>query len=82
MRNRTELVTNTGSDYDEEQGEFDADDGSDDWKPDPEVSEINFSPYFAISRKLFSSCMCISINGGISKLHITMNTCCIIMFTA
>lgn len=37
MRNRTELVTNTGSDYDEEQAEFDADDGSDDWKPDPEV---------------------------------------------
>ena len=46
MRNRTELVTNTGSDYDEEAGEFDADDGSDDWKPDPEVSWIKFSPYF------------------------------------
>lgn len=37
MRNRTEMVTNTGSDYDEEAGEFEADDGSDDWKPDPEV---------------------------------------------
>lgn len=37
MRNRTELVTNTGSDYDEAEGEFEADDGSDDWKPDPEV---------------------------------------------
>lgn len=36
MRNRTELVTNTGSDYDEDQGEFDADDNSDDWQPDPE----------------------------------------------
>lgn len=36
MRNRTEMVTNTGSDYDEEAGEFEADDGSDDWKPDPE----------------------------------------------
>lgn len=49
MRNRTELVTNTGSDYDEEQGEFDADDGSDDWKPDPEVSlKIKFFFIFAI----------------------------------
>jgi hypothetical protein len=37
MRNRTELVTNTGSDYDEAEAEFEADDGSDDWKPDPEV---------------------------------------------
>jgi hypothetical protein len=35
MRNRTELVANTGSDYDEV--DFDADDGSDDWQPDPEV---------------------------------------------
>lgn len=40
MRNRTELVTNTGSDYDEEAGEFDADDGSDDWKPDPEDKKV------------------------------------------
>lgn len=31
------MVTNTGSDYDENEGEFEADDGSDDWKPDPEV---------------------------------------------
>ena len=38
MRNRTEMVSNTGSDYDENEGEFEADDGSDDWKPDPEVS--------------------------------------------
>lgn len=38
MRNRTELVANTGSDYDENEAEFEADDGSDDWKPDPEVS--------------------------------------------
>lgn len=37
MRNRTEMVSNTGSDYDENEGEFEADDGSDDWKPDPEV---------------------------------------------
>lgn len=37
MRNRTEMVTNTGSDYDENEGEFENDDGSDDWKPDPEV---------------------------------------------
>lgn len=37
MRNRTEMVTNTGSDYDENEAEFEADDGSDDWKPDPEV---------------------------------------------
>jgi hypothetical protein len=37
MRNRTEMVTNTGSDYDEDAAEFDQDDGSDDWKPDPEV---------------------------------------------
>lgn len=41
MRNRTELVTNTGSDYDENE-EFEADDGSDDWKPDPEVNS-NFT---------------------------------------
>jgi hypothetical protein len=80
MRNRTELVTNTGSDYDEEQ-EFDADDGSDDWKPDPEVSRINFFPYFQFRENCFH-CECISINGGISKLHITMNTCCIIMLFA
>lgn len=33
MRNRTEMVSNTGSDYDENEGEFEADDGSDDWKP-------------------------------------------------
>lgn len=39
MRNRTEMVSNTGSDYDENEGEFEADDGSDDWKPEPEVSE-------------------------------------------
>jgi hypothetical protein len=32
------MVSNTGSDYDENEGEFEADDGSDDWKPDPEVS--------------------------------------------
>lgn len=39
MRNRTEMVSNTGSDYEEENdGEFEADDGSDDWKPEPEVS--------------------------------------------
>ena len=39
MRNRTEMVSNTGSDYDENEGEFEAD-GSDedDWKPEPEVS--------------------------------------------
>ncbi|KAG5675107.1 hypothetical protein PVAND_005036 [Polypedilum vanderplanki] len=36
MRNRTEMVTNTGSDYDEDAAEFEQDDGSDDWKPDPE----------------------------------------------
>lgn len=30
------MVTNTGSDYDENEAEFEADDGSDDWKPDPE----------------------------------------------
>lgn len=41
MRNRTEMVSNTGSDYDENEGEFEADDGSDDWKPDPEVSVRN-----------------------------------------
>jgi len=52
MRNRTELVTNTGSDYDEEQGEFDADDGSDDWKPDPEVSGINFFSVFCYFEKI------------------------------
>jgi hypothetical protein len=40
MRNRTEMVSNTGSDFDE--GEFDADEGSDDWKPDPEVSGVFF----------------------------------------
>lgn len=41
MRNRTEMVSNTGSDYEEEneEGEFEADDGSDDWKPEPEVSK-------------------------------------------
>lgn len=38
MRNRTEMVSNTGSEYDENEGEFEADDGSDDWKPDPEDS--------------------------------------------
>lgn len=34
------MVSNTGSDYEEEneEGEFEADDGSDDWKPEPEVS--------------------------------------------
>lgn len=33
------MVSNTGSDYEEENdGEFEADDGSDDWKPEPEVS--------------------------------------------
>jgi hypothetical protein len=31
------MVSNTGSDFDE--GEFEADDGSDDWKPEPEVSD-------------------------------------------
>jgi len=39
MRNRTEMVSNTGSDYEENEGEFEADDGSDDWKPDPEDSK-------------------------------------------
>lgn len=39
MRNRTEMVSNTGSDYDENEGEFEGDDGSDDWKPTEQVSE-------------------------------------------
>lgn len=56
MRNRTEMVSNTGSDYDENEGEFEADDGSDDWKPDPEVSD-------ALSRGIrnFSSCECVCV---------------------
>lgn len=33
------MVSNTGSDYDENEGEFEADDGSDDWKPDPEETK-------------------------------------------
>jgi len=33
------MVSNTGSDYDENEGEFEADDGSDDWKPDPDESK-------------------------------------------
>lgn len=40
MRNRTEMVSNTGSDYDENEGEFDAEGDSDDWKPEPEVSNV------------------------------------------
>lgn len=48
MRNRTEMVSNTGSDYDENEGEFEADDGSDDWKPDPEVSSLKFSLQFIL----------------------------------
>lgn len=38
MRNRTEMVSNTGSDYDENEAEFEGDGDSDDWKPEPEVS--------------------------------------------
>jgi hypothetical protein len=56
MRNRTEMVSNTGSDYDENEGEFEADDGSDDWKPDPEVSSRLKSPFCAVE--------CVCGNGG------------------
>ncbi|CRL01528.1 CLUMA_CG014343, isoform A [Clunio marinus] len=39
MRDRTKMVSNTGSDYDENEGEFEADDGSDDWKPEVEETK-------------------------------------------
>lgn len=46
MRNRTEMVSNTGSDFDEHDGEFEADDGSDDWKPEPEVRRDKYKIRF------------------------------------
>lgn len=57
MRNRTEMVTNTGSDYDENEAEFEADDGSDDWKPDPEVILEYFKTNFLYIQILF---VCVS----------------------
>lgn len=41
MRNRTEMVSNTGSDYDENEAEFEGEvSDEDDWKPEPEVSVL------------------------------------------
>lgn len=63
MRNRTEMVSNTGSDYDENEGEFEADDGSDDWKPEPEVSKLTN----LMVQNCYFSFECVCGNGGIKK---------------
>lgn len=47
------MVSNTGSDYDENEGEFEADDGSDDWKPDPEVSSGVLSEFAFFRMNVF-----------------------------
>lgn len=47
------MVSNTGSDYDENEGEFDADEGSDDWKPEPEVRNVNNGKYKCFRLNVF-----------------------------
>lgn len=58
MRNRTELVANTGSDYDENEAEFEADDGSDDWKPDPEASIASTPIKLRSEKRYMRLCQC------------------------
>lgn len=65
------MVSNTGSDYDENEGEFEADDGSDDWKPDPEVSRKIFEKICGC----FFRCECVCGNGGIGKRKTIRTNC-------
>lgn len=53
------MVSNTGSDYDENEAEFEADDGSDDWKP----AEVSFEILFE----------CVCVNGGIAEKWEALN---------